>query len=160
LSDTASCSKDGTVTYEDTLAEAFSTDILPALHDTVGILDTTTIKTCTAADPKSHACTTTKDVDGIQVLAAATRALVDPAYAKAQGLKDRFGKTTALRNDGTTNPQVTAIYLLTNALNGMDKAFTDYASTHPDDADRQTQWRAARSQLVDQFLAAEGGGAT
>jgi hypothetical protein len=153
LTDSTSCSKDGMVTYEPLLTEALATDMLSALHDLVPILDATTIKRCTATDPTTHACTRTEDANGIAVLATAARALVDPGYAASLGLKDRNGNSAGMRNDGTQNAQVTPVYLLTNALGAIDKAFDDHAKSHPDDKDRQTAWRLARSQMVDQFLA-------
>jgi hypothetical protein len=154
----ASCTKDGAFTYEPFLSEAMVTDLLPALHDMVNILQVTTVKTCSALDATTKQCTASADTNGIAIIANATRALVDPAISKANGIQDRTGKTTALRNDGTTNPQVTPVYLLTNALHAIDKSFDDYANTHPDDNARLAQWRTARSQLVDQFLAAQGNG--
>ena len=72
------------------------------------------------------------------------------------GLVDRHGNVTGLRNDGSTNPQVTPIYLLTEALNEMDAAFQTAPNPNPNE-DRFAQWRLARSQLVDQFLAVDQG---
>ncbi len=151
------CSQDGAVTYEPLLVQQYVTDILPALHDLSKTLQTLTIPHCDAIDPASHACTPTT-VTGISVLAQATRQLLDPKLAAARGLKDRQGKVTALRNDGTTNPQVTPIYLVLEALNNMDAAFATYAAAHPNDTQRLTAWRAARSKLVDQFLTIHGSG--
>jgi hypothetical protein len=83
------------------------------------------------------------------VLVNATSALVDPAVSAAIGLKDRHGNVTSSRNDGSTNAQVTPIYLLLQALSSMDTALAG-------DSTRQTQWKQARSQLVDQFLDVDG----
>lgn len=152
------CTKEGAVSYEPFLAEAMKTDILPALHDLVNVMQTTTIKHCNAVDAATKQCTNSVDMNGIAIIANATRALVDPTVSQKNGIKDRAGKTTALRNDGKTNPQVTPVYLLTNALHAIDTAFDEYAKSHPDDKARLPQWRAARSQLVDQFLAAQGNG--
>ena len=146
------CTKDGAVTYEPLLGEIFASDIMPALHQLTKTLGAMQIPQCTAADPTSHACTTTANVDGITVLANATTAMLDPAPAKALNLKDRKGNVTALRNDGTTNAQVTPIYLVLQALNAIDAQFASYAAQNPQDAGRQAQWKSARSQLVDQFL--------
>jgi hypothetical protein len=150
------CTKDGAVTYEPLLGQLFASDILPALHDLVKVLGTLQIPHCTATDPNTHQCTATTNVDGVTVLANATRALLDPTQALAAGLKDRHGNAAALRNDGTTNPQVTPIYLVLEALNNIDAAFAAYAKANPQDTQRQTQWRTARSQLVDQFLDVNG----
>ena len=72
------------------------------------------------------------------------------------GLKDRKGNVTSLRNDGTTNPQVTPLYLVLETLNEIDQAFATYAQANPMDTQRQVQWRLARSQMVDQFLGVNG----
>ena len=150
------CAKDGLVTYEPLLGEGLAGDVVDALHDGLGTLERLTIPRCDAYDQAKKTCTASHDVDGITVLASAARALLDPNAAAKAGLKDRAGKTTALRNDGTTNPQVTPIYLLTSALGAIDQAFDDYAKASPSDADRQAKWRLARSQLVDQFLRVNG----
>jgi hypothetical protein len=94
-------------------------------------------------------------VSGVRALAYAARAAVDPQVASARGLTDRHGATAAARNDGSSNPQVTPIYLLTGALSAFDRSFDAFASSHPNDAQRLAQWRRARSQLVDQFLAVD-----
>ncbi len=157
-----SCTKDGVVTYEPLLAQDFQGDIIPALHDLEPKLESLTIPHCTATSYSATnplpLCTAEQSLDGISVLADATRGLVDPAQALATGLADRHGVKTALRNDGSTNPQVTPIYLLTGALNAMDAAFAA-APSDPND-DRLAQWRLGRSQLVDQFLAVDGAGAS
>jgi hypothetical protein len=131
--------------------------MLKAVHDIVNVVKGITLPTCAKADPQTHLCTQAgPSIDGISVLASSTRALVDPDRARAVGLVDRRGNVTAQRNDGTTNPQVTPLYLVLEALNAMDKAFADYAAANPQDAGRQAQWRRARSQLVDQFLSVDG----
>ncbi len=150
------CTKDGVETYEPLLAQDFQGDIIPALHDLEPTLESETIPSCAATAPKSGACTAESTRNGITVLANATRGLVDPAQALAVGLHDRHGVVTAPRNDGSTNPQVTPIYLLTGALNGMDAAFAALPPNPSDD--RLAQWRLARSQLVDQFLTIDGTG--
>jgi hypothetical protein len=151
------CTKDGAVTYEPLLVQQFLTDILPAVHDVMKALQSLTIPHCVAQAP-AGGCGTTATVDGVAVMAEAIRSLVDPDRAKAVGLLDRRGNATGLRNDGTTNPQVTPIYLITEALNASDAAFASWQSAHPDDKDRLTKWRLARSQLVDQFLRVTGAG--
>ena len=77
-------------------------------------------------------------------------ALIDPVHAKTTSLTDRSGNVTALRNDdGTTNPQITPIYLVTGALDEIDAALAN-------DPTRLANWRLGRSQLVDQFLSITG----
>jgi hypothetical protein len=151
------CSKDGADSYEPLMAQIFSSDILPALHDLVKILEGISVPTCTATDPKTHLCTKPgTPLDGVTVLANAADALINPAHAKTLGLKDRKGAVTSLRNDGTTNAQVTPLYLVLETLNEIDAAFGAYAQANPQDTGRQAQWRSARSQLVDQFLGVSG----
>jgi hypothetical protein len=148
------CTQDGGVTYEPLLVEMLQTDLFPVLHDFVQILQTTKIPHCDAFDPKTHVCTKSTDYDGVKVLAEATRVLVDPS--RNVGLKDREGNQFATRNDGSKNPQTTPIYLLIDALEGIDAAFeNDAAKGGPD---RLTPWRTARSQIVDTFFAVDGTG--
>jgi hypothetical protein len=151
------CSQDGAVTYEPLLVDILTnTDLLQTLHDTVPIIAGTTVTHCDQQDPATHACAKTSTRTGVQVLAQAVRVMTDPALN--QGLTDRNGVQTAPRNDGTTNAQVTPIYLFVDALKEVDAAFASWAQAHPGD-DRQPAWRAARSQLVDQFFGVTGTGA-
>jgi hypothetical protein len=157
ISPAINCTKDGADSYEPLLAQIFSSDMLPALHDLVKILQGISIPTCAATDPTTHKCTKAGTAeDGVTVLANATNALVNPTVAKAAGLTDRKGNVTSLRNDGTTNPQVTPVYLVLEALNEIDQAFAQYAQANPMDTGRQAQWLLARSQLVDEFLSVNG----
>jgi hypothetical protein len=150
------CSQDGAVTYEPLLADVLTnTDLFQTLHDTVPVIEGLTVQHCNATDPKTGACTATSTLNGVQVLAQAVRVMVDPALN--QGLTDRHGVQTAPRNDGTTNPQVTPIYLFIDALDGIDAAFASWAQAHPGD-DRRPAWLAARSQLVDQLFTVNGTG--
>ena len=150
------CVGDGIVSYEPLLAQQFNGDFIPGLHDLEATLEASSIPHCTAInddpnDKTKHVCTTSSAVDGITVLANATRALLDPVKAKDAGLVDRKGNPATVKNDGTAIPQTTPIYLVLNALNAMDASFDAYP-----EKDRLTQWRTARSQLVDQFLAVNG----
>ena len=103
-----------------------------------------------------HATTT---VTGLRVLADAVRALLDPDRARLEGLSDRTGATTGLRNDGTRTAYLTPIYLFTQALNAIDAAFAEDAKLHPEDAGRQAEWQKGRSLLVDQLFKVQGVGA-
>jgi hypothetical protein len=154
------CTKEGVVSYEPTIAEMLLGDLVPALGQLSRTLQTVKIKHCDAVDATTKACTKTTEWDGVKIVAEATRSILDPDLAKMQGLKDRHGNVTALRNDGKTNPQVTPMYLLANAMNAIDDAFTQYLAQHPEDPDRLKQWRTARSQLVDQFLRVDGFGSS
>jgi hypothetical protein len=154
------CTQDGMVTYEPLLIEAFPGDILPALENVTVDTDTTNVAHCTAASATTHACTAESPLGGISVLANTTRALIDPKLALAAALKNRDGTIPSKRNDGTTNAQTTPIYQLTAALTGIDAAFAGYTQVVPSDAQRQSNWRLGRSQLVDQFLGIKGSGAS
>ncbi|MGD0526122.1 MAG: hypothetical protein ABSE49_13305, partial [Polyangiaceae bacterium] len=157
ISPAINCTKDGADTYEPLLAQIFSSDMLPAMHDLIKILEGISVPTCAATDPTTHQCTKAgTSEDGVTVLANATNALINPTVAMAAGLEDRHGNVTSLRNDGTTNPQVTPLYLVLEALNEIDAAFAQYAQANPKDTGRQAQWRSARSQLVDEFLSVNG----
>jgi hypothetical protein len=143
------CAQDGAVTYEPLFVEAFPGDIFPALSAVTTDTDTTNVAHCTAGNPTTGACTATSPLSGVSVLTSSIIALIDPNHAKTSSLTDRHGGTTALRNDGTTNPQVTPVYLVTQALDNIDAALAM-------DPPRMANWRLGRSQLVDQFLSIMG----
>lgn len=153
-----SCPRDNMQSYEPLVAETFAGDIFPALGAIVKTLDTMSIKVCGSAVDSTGACPAdqVQQLSGIQVVAAATRAAVDPKRAAAIGLTDRKGNVGTVKNDGSPVAQVTPAYLLTNALLGVDLAFDKYEQQHPDQKDRRANWRKARSQLVDQFLGVNG----
>lgn len=156
LAPATSCSKDGANTYEPLLGRILSSDMLNAVHDLVGVVRSLQVTTCAAADATGRCTRSGPTLDGVSVLARAARALLDPKQAASVGLVDRAGSAKAHRNDGTTNPQVTPLYLVLEALDGIDAAFASYAQAHPGDTGRQASWRKARSQLVDQFLSVQG----
>lgn len=153
-SDARWCSQDGAVSYEALIADALDTDLFQTLHDSVKELSTIQIPHCDARDAAGK-CTKTTTRDGVQVLAEAVKALVDPARNK--GLHRRNGDVAVARNDGTKNPQVTPIYLLIDALKGFDARFGEFAKEHGGE-NRMPQWRSARSQLVDQLFSVAGTG--
>jgi hypothetical protein len=152
---TTTCAQDGADTYEPLLSTILGSDLLPALSHITSVAAGLRLPMCSVIDPVMHTCTTAgAPLSGIGVLAAATRALVDPAVAKSFKLTDSTGITTSLRNDGTTNPQVTPLYLLLEALNEVDAAFANDAQANPTATpSRQADWKSARSQLVDELFA-------
>jgi hypothetical protein len=154
---TTNCTKDGVNSYEPIVSGILATDTIPALVALSSTLVNVSVPVCTAVDGNGT-CTATAMQPGIQIFANALTAMLDPAHATAIGLTDRHGGKTAPRNDGTTNAQVTPIYLLVDALDAMDNAFAAYAKANPQDTARQTAWRSARSQLVDTFLTVNGRG--
>lgn len=148
------CAQDGAVTYEPLIAEALATDLFAALHDSVKELSQIKIAHCDTRDGKG-ACTKQTEWDGVKVLAEAVNDLVDPV--KNKGLVRRDGNAAVTRNDGSTNKQVTPIYLLIDALKGFDARLADHAAKNPAD-DRTPSWRRARSQIVDQLFTVSGKG--
>lgn len=152
------CPRDGMNSYEALIAEAFATDVLPAISSLAKVLENLPIKRCDEVDPTTKQCTKTTTITGIDVAAAAARAALDPDYSKnALKLTDRRGAATGKRNDGTNFPQVTPAVLLANALSGIDEAFDSYEAQNPQDtSERRLHWREARSALVDQFLGVNG----
>ncbi len=149
------CPKTGALSYEGAVADVMATDIFGGLGDLSRALDKMNIKRCDEADAQGK-CTKVTNVSGIEVAAAAARAALDPDYARSTlKLTDRRGVVTAKRNDGATNPQVTPLYLVLQALNAIDDAFDAYEQ-QSGDKERRTSWRRARSQMVDQFLGVDG----
>lgn len=157
LADGIYCTREGMSSYEGLVAEVFASDLLPALGSLTKALETMPIKTCTAVDA-TGACTpaNVQTVTGIEVTAEAARGLLNPDYAREIQLTDRRGNTGTKRNDGSPVPQVTPVYLVTNALAAIDKAFDAYEEQNPNDKERRANWRRARSQLVDQFMGTTG----
>lgn len=137
---------DGGDRYEPVLKAALDGDLLPALSDL-----TRELRTLDVGGGRN----------GLQAVAALTRALVDvrpramdgsPAFATP--LRYRNGTTSALWADGTTPVGgVNLFYLFADAFNAMDPRFAA-------EPDRHAEWLAARSSMVDQFLATEGSGST
>ena len=157
LAGNKTCPKSGMNSYSALIAEAFAGDVLPAVVELAKALENLPIQRCDEVDATTKACTKVVTITGIDAASAATRAMVDSEYSKSTlQLKDRKGGASAKRNDGTTNAQVTPAYLLTNALGAIDTAFDTYEQQNPQDKDRRTNWRRARSQLVDQFMGVTG----
>jgi hypothetical protein len=148
---------DGAAHYEPIVAAAVR-QVLPPLRQIAKALVASGAPTpwlaCATRDA-SGACVGAS-VPPVRALASAVRGAVSPREAARRGLVDRRGGRSALRNDGTTNPQVTPVYLVTAALSAIDAGFDGYAAAHPADAGRLVQWRRARSQLVDRLLATDG----
>jgi len=123
--------------YEPILAEAFATDIIPALHEVTKIVRTMNVN----------------GKNGAEVLTAMVRDLMDPKVAATMKLVDRNGSASTVYNDGkTTVPQLTYYHLFANAINKFDTMWG------PEGEKDHELWRAARSKLVDQFLGVEAVG--
>lgn len=147
------CSGDGGVRYEALLAEMLqNSDLFAALRDIVPVLDAEEIEHCTVYGANGECATTTRK-NAISVLGDVARVLIDPA--KNQGLTDLTGRRQVTLNDGSQADQVTPLYLLVDALKGIDKAFQTYeANGGP--SDTLVGWRQARSELVDTFFLVDG----
>jgi hypothetical protein len=154
------CSQDGTVTYEPLLSAALKTDLFEALNAFIPLLQNITVQHCTATNAATGRCSATTPYTGVHVLAEAARDLIDPARSAAVGLTDRFGSVTVARNDGTTNPQVTPIYLLIDALKEFDTAFANDAAANGGSTAKHAAWLDARSQITDAFFSVNGAGAS
>jgi hypothetical protein len=157
------CSEAGVNRYEPILVEAFRTDIIPALHEFAKIakdLSKVTVK----RGPKAGQVWT-----GAEVLEKMTRILFDQKYAASVKMVDRKGNKAATWVDGTPQGQLTVFSLFADALHKIDQrwekacdgltgqALGDCQATTPT---RKGQWKRARSQLVDEFLAIDGTGPT
>jgi hypothetical protein len=169
-SNPAYCSGAGLNTYEPIIADAFKTDVVPALHELAKATRDISKVTITRG-PKAGQVLT-----GVDVLEMAARILFDPAYAASAGLKDRRGNKSTTWVDGTPQAQATGFTLFADAFHGMDLRFDNacgcdgkagqelaecqaaYETCRVDAERRKGQWKRARSQIVDQFLGIEGTG--
>ncbi len=137
------CAESGLSHYEPILAQAFKTDLIPALGELVKTLDNMTVQ-----DPRNG---TTHN--GLDLLHEATQVLFDPAYASSIHLTDRQGNVATTWADGKTHEaQVTLFDLFARAMREIDQKL--------DGDPRQTRFHSARSQLVDTFLGVDGSGPT
>lgn len=158
-SNTGACSKSNASSYQPFLGELLVKDTLPALMNLMKTAKALSVSHCTSVSATGK-CESSEPKSGISVLADAARAMFDPSRAAAVDLRDRQGSVKTKKNDGTEVAQTTPVYLLTNALAAFDAAYDTYEVAHPDDAGRRAQFRRARGQLADQFLAIDGTGAT
>lgn len=153
-------STDGGSTYEPILADSFKSDLIPAL-----------VEFSRVATDVNNAITAVRGPDkgkkwtGADVLAKTAKILFSQDYAASIGLTDRKGNKGTKWTDGTPQSQVTVYSLFADALHGMDVRFDSACEGAPDQeackadaAPRKLQWKAARSRLVDEFLAVDGAG--
>ena len=165
------CSEAGVNKYEPILADAFASDIVPALHEFAKVVTEISKITVARGPAKGQVMT------GAQLLEKMTTILFDPKYAASVGMVDRQGKASATWVDGTAQPQLTVFNLFADALHKIDQRFAgacdctkktgqdqaacmkSFNACRADADDRQGQWKRARSQLVDEFLAVDGTGA-
>lgn len=172
-SPTIPCSEAGLNRYEPLVADALeNTEIIQALHDFAKIavqISKITVK----RGPKAGQVWT-----GAQVMEKLTTILFSTTYAASVNMVDRKGSKSTTWVDGTAQPQLTVYTLFADALHKMDTRFAaacdcsqktgadqaacmkDVNACVADAAARQGQWKRARSQLVDAFLAVDGEGST
>lgn len=171
-SPTIPCAESGLNRYQPLLAEAFITDIVPALHEFAKVA--VQVSKVTVKRGPSAGQTWT----GAQVLEKLTKVLFDTQYAASVGMTDRRGIKVANWVDGTPQGQLTPYSLFADALHGIDVRFDsacdctkktgldqaecekDVNACRADVESRRGQWKRARSQLVDEFLAVDGEGPT
>lgn len=143
------CSGAGANHYEPILAEAFLTDLVPALHDFAKVAATVDVKL--ERGPNAG-----KTVKGSAIVELLTSILFSPTRAAKLGVRTRAGASSSTWVDGTPQSQVTVFSLLADALHQMDVRFAE--SSLSDAEERRSKWRRARSELVDRFLTVEGSG--
>jgi hypothetical protein len=141
------CSRKGLVAYEALVSEVLATDLVPALSNVMRALQTVKIKQCDETRANG-ACAKSRELTGIEIAAQATRAIIDPDQNK--GLTDRYGNVSTKGNDGREIKQITPAYLLTNALDAIDRAYGG-------DEARHDEFRRGRSKMADQFARVENG---
>lgn len=164
------CSEAGVNSYEPILAEAFVSDIVPAL------VEFSKVATEVSAITVKRGASAGQIWTGGEVLEKMARVLFDPSYAGSVNMVDRKGNKSTKWVDGTPQEQLTGFTLFTDALHGMDQRFdqacsctgkdgqeqldceASYDACRADAERRKGQWKRARSQLVDNFLAVEGEG--
>jgi hypothetical protein len=142
------CSEAGLNRYEPILEKALRTDLIPALHE-LSVASHELSKITIARGPKAG-----QVIRGSDVLEQLARVLFSTTYAANSNLRDRAGGKQATWTDGTVQGQLTGFTLFADALHRFDTSFDGL----DDGAERKAQWRRARSQLVDAFLATEGTG--
>jgi hypothetical protein len=164
------CSEAGVNSYEPILAEAFVSDIVPALVEFSKVASEVSAITVKRGASAGQVWT------GAEVLEKMARILFDPGYAASVNMVDRKGNKSTKWVDGTPQDQVTGFSLFADTLHGMDERFdkacsctgkdgqeqldceATYDACRADAERRKGQWKRARSQLVDNFLAVEGEG--
>lgn len=169
-SPTIPCSEAGLNRYEPILAEAFLTDIVPALHELAKTSAMSSKITVKRGPHKGEEWT------GAEVMEKLAKVFFSQDYASSAGMVDRAGSSTTTWVDGTHPQQVTPFTLFADALHKMDLRFAeacdcskltgqlqaectqDHDGCLVDAAARRGQWRRARSQLVDELLAVDGEG--
>ena len=154
------CDGAGVNRYEPILADAFASDLIPALNEFAVVAHDLSKITVQRGPHLGQTWT------GADVLEKLTTVLFSQDYGKQVGMVDRKGNAATTWVDGTPQAQLTVFNLFADALHGIDTRFqkacqnagANMAACLADAAVRQGQWKRARSQLVDEFLAVDGTG--
>jgi len=152
------CAESGLVKYEPMMAEQLQTDLIPALHNLINIVAEQRVQSTRYRAARGEPI----ERRGTEVMAAMTRMLFDPDIAAQRGITYRDGTSATKWSDGVTiKNQTTPFDMMAEAIKRIDTRFESANDFTPEDrADRQAEWKKARSQLVDQFLAVDGEGDT
>jgi len=141
------CSGAGINHYEPILADALETDLIPALHELAVVVSG--IDITHQRGPKAGT-----SINGTEIIELIVKIMFDQTLAASAGVVDRQGSATGQWVDGTPQAQLTPYNLFADALHRMDATFDQ--SNDELAARRKSQWKRARSLLVDAFLAVEG----
>ncbi|MBW2456851.1 MAG: hypothetical protein JRI68_20205, partial [Deltaproteobacteria bacterium] len=150
-SDPRYCSGAGLNRYEPLLADAFLSDLIPAMHQFAK--EAVAVNITIQRGPKAG-----QVINGTEIVELLVKVLFDQSYAASVGMTDRFGNGSTTWVDGTPQAQVTPYSLFADALHKMDATFDQ--SADPTAQERKAKWKRARSLLVDQFLRVNGTGGT
>ena len=164
------CAESGVVKYEPMIAEQLQTDLIPVVHELVKVVAEQRVQSTRYREANGLSV----ERRGTEVMTAMTRLLFDPelaaerdiryhdTWACAQGSCDTVasgGRATVWSDGQTAKPQTTPFDMMAEALKGIDARFDSANGFSSEDRDaRRAEWRKARSQLVDQFLAVDGEG--
>ncbi len=160
--DSLKCSGAGVNKYEPILADSFDSDLIPALNEFANVAYNLSQITVQRGPSAGQVWT------GADVLEKITTILFSQDYAASVNMVDRKGSSSATWTDGTHQNQLTVFNLFADALHKIDTSFADACKNAgssmtaclADATARQGQWKRARSQLVDEFLAVDTSGAT
>lgn len=166
------CAESGLAKYEPMMAEQLQTDLIPAVHALLQVVDAQRVQSTRYRAAQGLAV----ERRGTEVMSAMTRLLFDPEMAGERDIRyhDTWncvqgkcevvtpGERSTVWSDGVTvKPQTTPFDMMAEALKRIDERFESANDFTAEDRDaRRAEWRKARSQLVDRFLAVDGEGAS
>ncbi|MFW5740302.1 MAG: hypothetical protein ACOC1F_08045, partial [Myxococcota bacterium] len=166
------CAESGLVHYEPIMVEQLQTDLIPTVQALVKVVANQRIQSTRYRAANGLPV----ERRGTEVMAAMTRLLFDPEIAADRDIRyhdtwsckqgtcqtETVGERSTVWSDGVTvKPQTTPFDMMAEALKKIDERFAsakDY--TQEEREARRAEWRRARSQLVDRFLAVDARAAT